>query len=213
MHRLLPFELHKRASVVSIEEKEMSRKPTRTTAALNERHKKLQKKRKEQQILQETKHESSADSIQIKANQPELFSSLKTSISCPTHLLRAIKRQTNLDEHTIHVKYFKFRMRYPAGFVGKNVLVEMCLKENPNQQDCEKFVETVFKLFGRSQPGYRGWGSRLIGFREVTLATENINKLKKPKDILTWIFRVFDSRGQGCIETERILELVDHIIQ
>ena len=58
-----------------------------------------------------------------------------------------------------------------------------------------------------------GWSGRFIGFREVVLATENVNKLKAPEEILRWIFRIFDSSGTGFIKTEKIKGMVEIIIE
>ena len=58
----------------------------------------------------------------------------------------------------------------------------------------------------------RGWGSKLIGFREVLLATEGISKLSKPDEILRWIFRVYDPRAIGEISVYKLDSMINSIL-
>lgn len=133
------------------------------------------------------------------------------------------------DEASIHTRYMKFRMMYPTGFIGPHVLRELCI-DVLNESECEKFVnmvinkwlnaryfaETYFKYFFQVFQLYghqkRGWGAKLIGFREVILATESLNKLKEPFDILQWLFRIFDAEGKGELPVSRLKEIIKQII-
>ena len=54
---------------------------------------------------------------------------------------------------------------------------------------------------------------RLIGFREVVLATENVNRLRNPDEILRWVFRIFDASGSGYLETEKVADMTDVILE
>ena len=67
----------------------------------------------------------------------------------------------------------------------------------------------LFRLFGVKK---RGWGAKLIGFREVLLATEGISKLSKPDEILRWIFRVYDQHAVGEISVYKIESMMNSIL-
>ena len=58
-----------------------------------------------------------------------------------------------------------------------------------------------------------GWGSRLIGFREVMLATENINNLDDPVKVLRWIFKVYDFDAKGYIPVKHMESIVQQVIR
>ena len=60
---------------------------------------------------------------------------------------------------------------------------------------------------------FLGWGSRLIGFREVILATENLQTLDAPVKVLRWIFKVYDFDAKGYIPVTDIESIVQHIIR
>ncbi len=45
----------------------------------------------------------------------DLVSTLKSSIACPSHLLRVLLKQTDLDEPSIHSRYMRFRKEFPTG--------------------------------------------------------------------------------------------------
>ena len=60
---------------------------------------------------------------------------------------------------------------------------------------------------------FLGWGSRFIGFREVILATENINNLDDPVKVLRWIFKVYDFDAKGYIPVTDIESIVQQIIR
>jgi Ca2+-binding EF-hand superfamily protein len=66
-----------------------------------------------------------------------------------------------------------------------------------------------FRLFGVKK---RGWGAKLIGFREVLLATEGISKMSKPDEILRWIFRVYDQHAVGEISVYKIESMMNSIL-
>ncbi len=68
----------------------------------------------------------------------------------------------------------------------------------------------VFKLYGQRK---RGWGVKLIGFREVLLATHNIHNLHKPDHILRWIFRIQDAEGAGEIPVSRIENIISSLLR
>jgi len=59
---------------------------------------------------------------------------------------------------------------------------------------------------------FLGWGSRFVGFREVMLATENINYLDDPVKVLRWIFKVYDFDAKGYIPVTDIESIVQQII-
>jgi len=46
----------------------------------------------------------------------------------------------------------------------------------------------------------------------VILATESLNKLKEPFDILQWLFRIFDAEGKGELPVSRLKEIIKQII-
>jgi hypothetical protein len=98
----------------------------------------------------------------------EEFSILKGAIGCPTHLLKVVSAQTDLSEPQIHVRYIKFRIQYPTGFVGPHILRNLLL-DVLSEKECDEYVDMVFKIYGQRK---KGWGAKLIGFREVVLATE-----------------------------------------
>ena len=68
---------------------------------------------------------------------------------------------------------------------------------------------SFFRLFGVKK---RGWGAKLIGFREVLLATEGISKMSKPDEILRWIFRVYDQHAVGEISVYKIESMMNSIL-
>ena len=79
-----------------------------------------------------------------------------------------------------------------------------------NEEDCDYYVESVFKLYGERKKGmsvcmyliftlgiscllkdlkkmfYIGWAAKLLGFREVILATESIPYLNQPDKVLRY---------------------------
>ena len=81
-----------------------------------------------------------------------------------------------------------------------------------NEEDCDYYVESVFKLYGERKKGMYvciyliftlsgyysiiknysnkcftlGWAAKLLGFREVILATESIPYLNQPDKVLRW---------------------------
>ena len=59
----------------------------------------------------------------------------------------------------------------------------------------------------------KGWGSRLIGFREVILATENIGSINEPINVLRWIFKVFDINATGFMRVVKIPRVVRVLIK
>jgi Ca2+-binding EF-hand superfamily protein len=133
---------------------------------------------------------------------------LKTTIACPSHILRVILRQTDLDESTVHVRYMKFRRQYPTGFIGPSVFKELCASVL-SREECDSFVDMVFLLYGRNR---KGWSTRLIGFREVILATVNISNLDDPEKVLRWIFRVHDFNGTGAVPVSKLGSMIDMIL-
>ncbi len=48
-------------------------------------------------------------------NTRDLVSTLKSSIACPSHMLKVIMKQTDLDEPSIHSRYMRFRKEFPTG--------------------------------------------------------------------------------------------------
>ena len=42
-------------------------------------------------------------------------SNLKTQLGCPSKLTEALKKQTNMSESQIHVRYLMFKSQYPSG--------------------------------------------------------------------------------------------------
>lgn len=135
-------------------------------------------------------------------------STLKSQLACPSQLLHSLKRQTDLTENQIHTRYMMFRSQYPAGFVGPNVLREICA-DVLNEEECDEYVDMVFRLYGQKK---KGWGVKLIGFREVLLATEGIHKLHRPDEILRWIFRVYDVHAAGEIYVFKIDSIVNSLL-
>ena len=59
----------------------------------------------------------------------------------------------------------------------------------------------------------RGWGAKLIGFREIILATENVHSLREPCDILQWIFRVYDSEAVGELPVKKLKDMIEQMIR
>lgn len=139
----------------------------------------------------------------------ENVSNLKTQLGCPSKLVEALKKQTNMSESQIHVRYLMFRSQYPSGYVGQKVLRDICLEAQLNEEECDDYVGMVFRLFGVKK---RGWGAKLIGFREVLLATEGISKMSKPDEILRWIFRVYDQHAVGEISVYKIESMMNSIL-
>ena len=114
-----------------------------------------------------------------------------------------------MTESQIQVRYVMFRHKYPTGYVGQKVLLDICKDASLKDAECEEYVDMVFRLYGVKK---RGWGSKLIGFREVLLATEGINKLNKPDEILRWIFRVYDQQAAGEISVYKIESMVNSLL-
>lgn len=77
----------------------------------------------------------------------------------------------------------------------------------------DHIIKNIEWSFGKICPISGGWSGRFIGFREVVLATENVNKLKSPQEILRWIFRIFDTNGTGFILTAKIKDMVEIITE
>ena len=48
---------------------------------------------------------------------------IKLSFRCPLYLLKILKYQSKLSEPYLRVKYMKFRIKYPSGFIGKQALM------------------------------------------------------------------------------------------
>lgn len=149
------------------------------------------------------------NSKRIKFYFSDLFSALKSSIACPSHHLNVLLRQTDLDESTIHLRYMKFRQQFPTGFIGPQAMVNLC-SGVLGTRESEAFVERIFSLYGRNR---KGWNTRLIGFREVILATENIHFLTQPEKIMRWIFKIHDYNGKGYISVYKISVIVDQILE
>jgi Ca2+-binding EF-hand superfamily protein len=57
-----------------------------------------------------------------------------------------------------------------------------------------------------------GWSARLIGFREVILATENVQNLDDPVKVLRWLFKIYDFDARGQIHVSHIKSIVQQII-
>ena len=94
-----------------------------------------------------------------------------------------------------------------SGYVGPHVLRNLCINIM-NEEDCDYYVESVFKLYGERKKGMHvclhvpnfyiiscllkkilkifciGWAAKLLGFREVILATESIPYLNQPDKVL-----------------------------
>ena len=68
----------------------------------------------------------------------------------------------------------------------------------------------MFKLYGQRK---RGWGAKLIGFREVILATEGIANLDGPEEVLKWIFRVHDPNADGEISILHIETIISSLLR
>ena len=134
---------------------------------------------------------------------------LKGALACPQHLLNILTKQTDLSEGQIHVKYMKFRNLYPTGFVGPHVLRNLCL-DVLDEEECEDYVNMVFTLYGQRK---KGWGVKLIGFREVVLATESIQKLNQPNEVLKWIFRIHDFEAKGEIPIAKIPLMINSLLR
>jgi len=154
-------------------------------------------------------NELSKEKEMTESANEENVSHLKTQLGCPSKLVEALKKQTNMSESQIHVRYLMFRSQYPSGYVGQKVLRDICLEAQLNEEECDDYVGMVFRLFGVKK---RGWGAKLIGFREVLLATEGISKMSKPDEILRWIFRVYDQHAVGEISVYKIESMMNSIL-
>ena len=71
----------------------------------------------------------------------------------------------------------------------------------------------MIEYHSNNNPILLGWGSRLIGFREVILATENIDELNDPVKVLRWIFKVYDYDAKGYIPISEMESIVQQIIR
>lgn len=67
-------------------------------------------------------------------------------------MLNVLFKQTKLDEPSIHVRYMKFRERYPTGYVGPNVFRDLC-SNILGLNESKKFSDLVFGLYGRRRIG------------------------------------------------------------
>ena len=134
---------------------------------------------------------------------------LKSALACPQNMVDILLLQTDLTEPQIHVEYMRFRSQYPTGYVGPHVLRNLCI-DVLREEDCDYYVDSVFKLYGQKK---RGWGAKLIGFREVILATECVSDLNQPNKVLRWLFRVFDAEGKGEISVRKIELIIVSILQ
>ena len=98
------------------------------------------------------------------------LSTLKSTLACPTHLLNVLFKQTNLDEPSIHVRYMKFRERYPTGYIGPNVFRDLC-SEILGPHESQKFCDLVFDIYGRRRNGNgtknRTFRSNLMSYIEI----------------------------------------------
>jgi len=137
------------------------------------------------------------------------YSKLKSSICCPPNILNVLLAQTEMTEGQIHVEYMKFKNEYPTGYVGPHVLRNLCINIM-SEEDCDYYVESVFKLYGERK---KGWAAKLLGFREVILATESIPYLNQPDKVLRWLFRVYDPHGKGEIPIGKIEPIVVSILE
>ena len=160
----------------------------------------------ETEQLEKVSKETKSENVQMVEDQA---SNLKTQLACPSQLLQSLKLQTSLSEHQINVRYMMFRSQYPTGFVGPNVLRELC-EHFLTEEDCDEYVDMIFQLYGHKK---KGWGCKLIGFREVVLATEGIQKMHKPDEILRWIFRVHDTTARGEIVVQRIESMINSLLR
>ena len=73
------------------------------------------------------------------------ISALKSQVACPPSLVKSLMKQTELSESQIQVRYIMFKTQYPSGYVGPNVLHEIC-KDVLNEQESDEFVEMVFRF-------------------------------------------------------------------
>ena len=64
----------------------------------------------------------------------EQYSKMKLSFGCPKYLVQILKYQSRLSEPYLHVKYMKFRIKYPTGFIGKQALMVSEFSQ-PNQKN------------------------------------------------------------------------------
>ena len=138
------------------------------------------------------------------------MSTLKSHVACPKHTLHTLLRQTDLDEGSIHTRYIKFRKEYPTGFIGPSALTSLC-QRILSKEESEAFVSKIFQLYGHHKAV--GWSCRLIGFREVILATENLKCLNNPEKLLRWIFRVYDYKGVGKINVHAMPNMIVQLIK
>ena len=72
----------------------------------------------------------------------------------------------------------------------------------------QAFVSKVFELYGVSRSG---WSTKMIGFREVILATDAVYNLRDPEQILRWIFKINDIDAEGEIpvaDLERVMRQI-----
>ncbi|XP_040563280.1 uncharacterized protein [Lepeophtheirus salmonis] len=125
------------------------------------------------------------------------------SKTCPPNLLRVLLKQTKMDEFTIHSKYSKFKEEYPTGFIGHSQLS----LENKNE---DMIVDTIFDICARNKGT---WENKLIGFREVILASEMKDNIQGPKSVLQWVFRIYDVHGEGKIKCKDIPNIFQQILR
>ncbi len=85
-----------------------------------------------------------------------MVSTLKSSIACPSHMLKVIMKQTDLDEPTIHSRYMRFRKEFPTGFISHNALLALCNRAL-SKEESEVLVDAIFALYGRKR---KGWHTR-----------------------------------------------------
>jgi hypothetical protein len=59
----------------------------------------------------------------ISPSENEEYKNMDPSLRCPLNLLKILRRQTDLSDPSIHVRYMEFRKASPSGFIGRKMFV------------------------------------------------------------------------------------------
>eukprot|EP00094_Tigriopus_californicus_P004002 TCALIF_03855-PA protein Name:"Protein of unknown function" AED:0.10 eAED:0.19 QI:0/0/0/0.5/1/1/2/0/220 len=136
------------------------------------------------------------------------ISELKGNVACPGHFLKCLLKQTNLDESTLHLRYLKFRKVNPSGFMSLPTLKSQCIDV---MDDAKKvpWVNLAFEILARDK---QGWGTKMIGFREVLLMSESLHHLHQAQHFFHWVFRMHDTNAAGEIPISMFGPILEQLI-
>lgn len=72
------------------------------------------------------------------------------------------------------------------------------------------WVNLAFEILARDK---QGWGTKMIGFREVLLISESLHHLNRAQNFFHWVFRMHDTNAVGEIPVSMFGPILEHLIE